>query len=512
MLAIAWQYLTGRCVAADFADRETAEWPPHPDRVFQAMVAAWGERGEDEAEHRALEWLESLDSPSLTAPEPDDRPHGVGAYVPVNDIETTPRQWMQADYGDKLLAILPSQRSKKERYYPYTAVGDSICALIWREAEPGPYRPVLDVLCAAIIRIGHSMSFVRCWVTDKAPPPTYRPASDGGKADVALRVMERGRLSVLRSNHQRCIERGRYSPPSLARQMPYVRVGQVTPSGHGAFAAPLIVFTQGSGARFTLHQTLDLAQALRATLIPHAEAISAEAREIVSGHAKEGTALRAPHVAFLPLAHVGHEHADGHLLGMALAVPLGLGPDQEEDVYRSMARAMDEKQEMQLNLGRKGEMRLRVEDRSVAPQALQSITWCRESKAWATVTPIVLDRMAKVRAADLDSWVAEQIRSSCDRQGLPVPLRVDLSPVPFLVGSSPCFRRKREGARFRGGGGHALFFPPLIRKDGQCNWMFHARLSFATPVAGPMILGAGRYRGYGLLKPIPDVRPPGVSC
>ncbi len=45
MLVIAWQYLTGRSVATDFADRQAAEWPPHPDRVFQALVAAWGERG-----------------------------------------------------------------------------------------------------------------------------------------------------------------------------------------------------------------------------------------------------------------------------------------------------------------------------------------------------------------------------------------------------------------------------------------------------------------------------------
>lgn len=27
-------------------DRTEPEWPPHPDRVFMALVAAWGESGE----------------------------------------------------------------------------------------------------------------------------------------------------------------------------------------------------------------------------------------------------------------------------------------------------------------------------------------------------------------------------------------------------------------------------------------------------------------------------------
>lgn len=40
----------------------------------------------------------------------------------------------------------------------------------------------------------------------------------------------------------------------------------------------------------------------------------------VSGHEADGT----PHVAYLALLDVGHEHADGHLLGVAVALPDGL--------------------------------------------------------------------------------------------------------------------------------------------------------------------------------------------
>ena len=68
MLAIAWQYLTGSAVAATVTDREEPEWPPHPDRVFQALVASWGERGGDPDERAALAFLETLGPPELVAP------------------------------------------------------------------------------------------------------------------------------------------------------------------------------------------------------------------------------------------------------------------------------------------------------------------------------------------------------------------------------------------------------------------------------------------------------------
>ena len=91
MLCIAWQYLTGRAVATDPVDRRRAEWPPHPDRVFQALVAAWGERGEAADERAALEWLCGLPAPEITAPlagpEADDStsvflPNVVKVFVP----------------------------------------------------------------------------------------------------------------------------------------------------------------------------------------------------------------------------------------------------------------------------------------------------------------------------------------------------------------------------------------------------------------------------------------------
>ena len=42
MLTLEVEFRTGVSVAARPNRREQAEWPPHPDRLFQALLAAWG--------------------------------------------------------------------------------------------------------------------------------------------------------------------------------------------------------------------------------------------------------------------------------------------------------------------------------------------------------------------------------------------------------------------------------------------------------------------------------------
>jgi len=67
MFALAVRYLTGRAVATQVTKREAAEWPPHPGRMFMALVAAWGLRGRNGREKNALAWLETLPPPALRA-------------------------------------------------------------------------------------------------------------------------------------------------------------------------------------------------------------------------------------------------------------------------------------------------------------------------------------------------------------------------------------------------------------------------------------------------------------
>src|ERR1700737_5000501 len=90
MLAFGIRYLNGFTAAAAPDDRERAEWPPHPGRLFMALAAAHFQTGADPNERRALDWLQSLESdgnpmaPYIVAPDAIER-SVVTHYVPVND-------------------------------------------------------------------------------------------------------------------------------------------------------------------------------------------------------------------------------------------------------------------------------------------------------------------------------------------------------------------------------------------------------------------------------------------
>ena len=71
--------------------------------------------------------------------------------------------------------------------------------------------------------------------------------------------------------------------------------------------------------------------------------------------------------------------------------------------------------------------------------------------------------------------------------------RTNPAPIVKVVAtSSPLFA----------GVPHARDFPPLRSgPNGGARFHLHALVIFAEPIVGPLIVGAGRYRGYGLCRP-----------
>lgn len=94
MLVLRLEYLAGRAVATAYNDRGAAEWPPHPARVFSALVATWAEQDPSDspdaaAERAALEWLERQGPPALAFEEGCARTV-MAHFVPVNDVSLLP--------------------------------------------------------------------------------------------------------------------------------------------------------------------------------------------------------------------------------------------------------------------------------------------------------------------------------------------------------------------------------------------------------------------------------------
>lgn len=531
MFALAIRYLNGWAMAAaDGAKKEVAEWPPHPDRVFMALVAAHFE-GECRLEARtALEWLEALPAPAIAASHSAQRSM-VTHYVPVND---TAAPSFDPEHADRLsdaqmrdgLALLPERRSRQPRQFPVAIPEDDTVHLIWPDAEaPAEIRATMEALCAEVSCIGHSASLVQMWVADDAPAPSWVPAA-GIESERQFRIPSPGRFRMLERAFDEAaqstwIELTRAiaaSTGKVAKQLKAERkqrfddrppVRRRPPDGFWTGYAParpavatevpgsvfsprLLVFRQLAGTRLGLESTLLVTQALRNSLLKLCPVQPPP--EWLSGHDAAGAPSREPHLAALPLPHVGHSHSQGHLLGVALAAPatvpaaeIGrcLAPLFELDDQTGLARPF------RLFDGHLFEVELQLDLADDSPRALKPETWVGPSggaQTWATVTPIVLDRHAK----SLNPWEAAEatVALACERAGLPRPEHIVLGPVSHFIGAPPV-------------GGKRGGFPHLRRKDGGRRHHVHAVLTFAQPVCGPVILGAGRFRGYGLCRPWP---------
>ena len=147
MFALGIRYLNGwSMAAADGARKERAEWPPHPDRIFMALAAAWFETCGDShkdpddeyrREGEALRWLETLPPPAIAASDATTRT-AVVSYVPVNDVRVGSKMPTGGDLA-KLktagLTQLPEHRTRQPRGFPVAIPHDPTVHLIWPEVE-----------------------------------------------------------------------------------------------------------------------------------------------------------------------------------------------------------------------------------------------------------------------------------------------------------------------------------------------------------------------------------------
>jgi CRISPR-associated protein Csb2 len=184
---------------------------------------------------------------------------------------------------------------------------------------------------------------------------------------------------------------------------------------------------------------------------------------------------------------VGHEHAHGGILGVAVAVPRNLQAADRARLLRALAALRREG----LKLGALGRWDLDRPEEGASRVALRDRAWTAVpagARQWATVTPYVFDRHAK--AKDKGAYqreLADAVRGSWERvqHSSNVSVEVIITPVSAHLGTPASHQ-----------------FPRLARKDGSECRHTHAILIFDRPVVGPVLLGAGRYRGYGLCRPL----------
>lgn len=451
-------------------DPRVAEWPPSWMRLFSALVSVAEPGSEDD---QVLRLLETAPPPEISASADDLTARTArSAYVPTN--------FLVSGGGHTTLVA----RTNSERSWARVAPRSPVIRYRWPDLSlTADQSVVLSRLCRQVPYLGRSTSPATVMLDEATGPvpddPWLRPRDtvDPEERFVltgTLRSPFEGALDALRDAHEAKYVDGRTADPwEIGRGVDYGRADPVdapatiTPSPY----QDLVVFRL-RGPRKDGRDAARIAAYLRRALMSRTEHPPAA----LHGH-HDGDVVQ---ISFLGLPFVGSPKADGHLIGMALALP-----DLPADELGRIVRALPAVGEvLTVKAGRLGVLeleRLSPLDTLRHPWTVQPQRWRRPSTTWTTATPMVLDRFLK-RGDDVRAAVRQAVQNS----RLPEPEVVSVSRRPLLWGAPDM--RPHDTLRRPG--------------DRAVKPYRHVTLRFPQPVEGPLVVGSMRHYGLGLCVPI----------
>ena len=478
-LVLEIEFLTGVCRAARGPGDDAPDWPPQPDRVFSALVSAWGARGELSEERAALEWLEEQPPPEIRASGYSGRT-APDVFVPPNDPKASKAM-------NTYIKVLPERRPRQPRRFPVARPDDPNVELVWPDAPGGGVLDALNALASCVGYVGHSASLARCrFLAGDADKYDRKPMS-------ARRSVYPGRLRELERAHRARPER------------PVIRPGAPVVQQHARapVEAPQWLVLQAVGGQVPdLRASAPVCRLLRHALMAGYSRGGREddIPEIVSGHARDGTPTRHNHLAIVPMAFVGSSHADGRLFGLAAIPPHGeslLRIDGFREAFERVAPYRADRQRRILTLQGpplRGPLDLApVSDDGGGKRSLLPGPYLEESTRWGSVTPIVLERYLKRRD---DAEARELVALACENAGLPRP-----NPDRIRVGKHSAFSGAPAARPLAGEPSWMRWKMPKWLESRQ---RVHAVIDFEQKVRGPVLLGAGRFTGLGLCRGVGD--------
>lgn len=335
----------------------------------------------------------------------------------------------------------PSGYHTGAKQYLPTALPDSpVVTYVWHH-QMAETLAFIKALAPNVTHIGRASSFVRAVCRDRVDSdPALVPSEDGTEQ---LRCALPGRLKGL----QDAFEQGHPSP--MVQPVKYRRNAIHHPSP--GFSDLMALKVQ---PRLDSRTAVRMVEALRASTM---SSVSEDIPPLISGHGSERR------LAWAALPDVGHRHAKGEVIGLGCWLPKDITPQETGLVWFHLSR-LKELQGRKLMLDSQG------------LKSLSFDTWSRPSEQWGSVTPIALDRWPKKNLS------AEKIiADSLSRQGLPEPASLEVSALSAFTGAPAANRY-------------------LSRKGNR--QLVHAVIRWHIPVAGPLLLGADRFFGGGLCRPI----------
>ena len=434
------------------------EWPPSPARLFAALVAADGTQEKCQmtnCEGEELAWFERLPPPEIFA-------HATPCH-----------QILQPRY-----VVRHEGRASRATHHEYIARSGALnrpgvrvsprypeIFYSW-DVEP-PEKQKLDALQIRAARVGYlgcADSPVRLRIVASRSKPrdwgdSFVPDEQGGKV---INVTAPGDTELLDRKYKAWIERGasvtRQQFPALRHGARYRLPKSPAPIDHGKVVAWLRLGTAISGRRVAV-----VTQLFKEAILSQHQKIHGEPPAVLHGHGFNGKGYEL--ARYLALPDVGHRHSRGRIHGLALWMPSGC----DEIAYR-MAR--DAAFEVRHLTGRGVSVSATPRDDEDRPFAAHPNRWCKESRGWVTAFPAIHERRCAPDLAEVSRW--------CRHAGLPEPLAVRSTRTPLVPGALD-------------------LMPVEVNRPNRAALAYsHLELWFPEKIAGPVVIGSGRQRGFGL--------------
>ncbi len=476
-------------------DGANPEWPPSPLRLMQAIVAANADNicaGSDL--DQALAWLESQRPPIIVAPRGTEaEPYCLS--VPNNAMDVVGKAWERGKYFSEGDANPATHRTMKT-VHPVYMTDDDTVHYLWELDKSSRETTVatesLFKAAGRIVALGWGTDLVvgraelitsaqlralsgECWLPSASTNVT------------TLRVPVPGTLDALRSRHAAFLQR--IGNSGLSPVDPLTRfdiTGYRRPND--PITRPCAVFElrhdNGSLCRYSQRKLMHIAGMIRhlANEVMQQSApsdVDAQwVEQYVAGHC-DAHAKEHRQFSYLPLPSIGHEHADQAVRRVMIAAPLG-----DDRWLRDLADRLTGRQLQPEKGSEFGDL----EPPTLIRVHRDKVAWCYIAPAnrWASVTPVILPghddhKPAKTRKL-IDAALAQ---SGIDQ------------PCTYEWGLLSRFRQSLSAHKYDRNG------RPVYLKPGYLQNLTSVHLTLAfddeLEVSGPLVIGAGRHCGFGLM-------------
>ena len=455
--------------AANTGRLEYAEWPPAPSRLFAALVAADGTRDRCRVTNGAeLEWFERLPAPIIHAcmlvhHQPLQSRYVVEQGEHAAKSPKSRELFTHQEYiGRKGVSIRPGARATPRQPQ-----------VVYRWDNDTPSESVLAALRRRAARIGYlgtADSPARIRVLTQMPEEVIpgEPLVPDPDGDVPISVPAPGDLQILNRAYDAWCEHGantgRIQFPALRHDALYRKGHSTARDPNGSVIQWLRLGAPVSGRRVSAVTAL-----FKAAVLSRYQALYGEAPATLHGH---GFHSKGYEIArFLALPNVGSRWSRGQIHGVALWIPGGIDS-------ATARRCRDAAANVRRLTGKTIDVSVARCDEQERPVVMRPERWTRPSRRWTTAVPAIHERRRPLDLAELERW--------CAHAGLPAPTGFRAGRAPFV----------------RGG----LDLAPIeVNRPGKIGLPYsHVELLLPHPVSGPVVIGSGRQRGFGLCVPIFD--------